>query len=285
MRLLSGQPGSFAAGLLLAYARPVQAVSGNVEIDLLFPQNDTYAPAPIIPVAWALQNSKLADYLQPEISFYIEPYGDTNNSTVAYGLFSMTWTDWESSDPYIEYGEALETLNTEGTWLLVWELSFARCAEFGEFDDDAFFGERDIDAVREGTWQWRVFTTKKGAKEPDLMAATHGDNCADAQNVTVGISDTRDVGDLYENGRPCPVVTEPAPSPTPCSATIWPEAASSISSYLTDRACIAQTDLPSWCPEPEEPEEDGGKRSLVVPSLAVSGAALMAAAVGSLGFL
>lgn len=246
----------------------MQAASGTAEIDLVFPQNDTYAPAHIIPVAFAFQNSELASYLQPTVVFRIYPY-DNYSHAIANGDFDMTWINWTSSDPYIEYGEALETLNTEGTWLLEWELSVTSCPSSG-----------DLKPTADTTRYQMVFTTKNGAKEPDLTAATNGDMCSGALNFTFKITDTLDSGDLFENGKPCAMLAETTPTPTPCAAKIEPSAASSISAYLTHRACAVQTDPASWCPEPK----DDGARGMVIPSLAMGGVAFLAAAVGGLGF-
>lgn len=104
--------------------------------------------------------------------------------------------------------------------------------------------------------------------------------CSGAQNLTFKITDTRDSGDVFENGKACAVLAETIPTPTSCAAKIEASAASSISAYLTQRACAVQTEPASWCPEPEE---DDGARGLVIPSLSVGGAAFLAAAIGELG--
>lgn len=275
MHLFSRHPSFLsygAAGFLLAYSRPIQAISGTVEVDLAFPQNDTYAPAIIFPVAFAFQNSELAGYLQPLVTYDIYPYqgnGSEGNST-ASGYYNMAWTNWTTSDPYIEYGGAVMTLDTEGTWLLVWVVHGSTCSASGP-----------LNAIAD-SWRYEmVFTTKKGAKKPDLVAATSGELCSRSLNLTFDITGTRDSGDLFENKKPCAVVAEAAPAPTPCAAKIEASAASSISSYLTYIACAVQTDPASWCPPPEK---DHGARSLVVPGLAVGGVAFLTMAIGGLGF-
>lgn len=261
---------SCAAGFLLACTGTVQAASGTVEIDLVFPHNDTYAPAHVFPVAFAFQHSELASYLQPRAIFRILRYGD-NYKAIANGDFDMSFVNLSSSDPYIEYGESLETLNSEGTWLLEWELSTSNCSSSG-----------DLSPTTNTTRDQMVFTTKKGAKAPDLTAATSEGMCSAALSHTFKITDTRDSGEPFENGKACPVLAEVTPAPTPCSAKINASAASSISSYLTNRACARPTVARDWCPAPKK---DDGPPGLVVPSLAVGGVALLAAAIGGLGFL
>lgn len=275
MHLYSRHPSfltCYAAGFLLAYSRLVQAISGTVEVDLVFPQNDTYAPAPVFPIAFTFRNSELAGYLQPQVFYTIYPYrgDDSEHDPAAVGDFDMAWANWTTSDPYIEYGAAV-TLDTEGTWLLLWDVEATTCSASGPLN------------ATTGYWSYEmIFTTKKGAKKLDLTASTSGELCSRSLNVTFDITGTRDSGNLFENKKPCAVVAEAAPAPTPCAAKIEASAASSISSYLTFRACVTQTVDPApWCPPPEK---DHGARSLVVPGLAVGGVTFLAMAIGGLGF-
>ncbi|KAK4042735.1 hypothetical protein C8A01DRAFT_44229 [Parachaetomium inaequale] len=264
---------------LLAWSANVQAASGTVEVDLVLPQNDTYAPAPIIPVAFAIQRSDLAAYLQPSLTFSILPYNNWSHS-LANGHYAMTWANFTSSDPYMQYGEALEVLNTEGVWMLIWQLDFAHCsAGTGVLN---ITGDHKLGRV--------VFTTKNGAKKPDLTAATTASSgedtssCPNDQAFAFNITETRDSGDFFENRQPCAVLAETTPAPSPCAVTIDTAAASSVSSSLTHLACRLQTGEPApWCPEPEKDAAAGG---VVVPRMAaVGGVACLAAAVGGLGFL
>lgn len=236
-------------------------------MDLVFPQNDTYAPEPIIPVAFAFQHSELAGYLQPSIAFSISPYGN-NSESIAGGYYDQTWTNFTSSDPYMQYGEGLEVLNTEGTWMLEWTLSITNYSSSGNL-------EFSRDSKRRRT----VFT-KNGAKKPDLTAATGEDTCSNAQGYVFKITETQDSGDHLDNGKPCAVLAETTPTPSPCGVKIEASAASSVSASLTDKACAVET--ASWCPEPDD---EGAAQSLVIPSLAVGGIAFLAAALSGLGFL
>ncbi|KAK4243340.1 hypothetical protein C7999DRAFT_18296, partial [Corynascus novoguineensis] len=241
----------------------------TVEIDLVFPQNDTYAPSPIIPVSFALQRSELSGYLQPRVGFSIFPYGNFSED-VADGFYYMTWANFSSADPYIQYGYALESLDSEGIWMLRWELDIAHCVASGDLNV---------------TWNHLngevVFTTKEGAKKPDLTAATQRETCSNDQGFAFEITETRDSGDSFENGKPCAVLAETTPTATPCAVTIDAPAASSVSSSMTSRACRIQATPTPWCPAPEEDAAVG----LGTSNLAVGGAACLAAAVGGLGFL
>ncbi|KFY33708.1 hypothetical protein V494_07391 [Pseudogymnoascus sp. VKM F-4513 (FW-928)] len=249
--------------LLACAATTVHAASGNLEIDLLFPQNDTYAPQHIIPIAFAIQNSSLAEFLQPHVNFVIYPYLNHTKSYV-YGYNDLTWANFSGRDPYMVYGTGLEALNTEGVWTLEWTVRASNC-----FTSN---GKQDY---RVNSTQKRItFTTKNGAKMPDLTAATGPDTCANADSQTFRIAETRDSGDTFENGKPCAVLEDATPMPSPCAVKIDSAAAASVSARMTNVACVVRNQ--SWCPEPVE---DGAGRGLVVPGLGVS-VALLAAAVG-----
>ena len=182
----------------------------------------------------------------------------------------MTWENLTSSDPYMLYGEALEVLNTEGTWLLEWELSVTNCSGSGD----------SLDFRQDTTRRRLAFSTKSGAKRPDLTAATSDGSCDNAQSSAFQIMDTRDAGDHFDNGKPCAVLAMTTPSASPCGVKIEASAASNVSASLTDRACAIET--ATWCPEPEE---GGSTHTVTVPGLAIVGAALFGVAAGELAFL
>ncbi|KFY30607.1 hypothetical protein V493_01801 [Pseudogymnoascus sp. VKM F-4281 (FW-2241)] len=255
-----------AAGLLLLACvdTTVQAASGNLEIDFVFPQNDTYSPQPIIPVAFAFQNSALAGFVQPRVDFIIIPYGNHTES-IASGYFDMKWANFTESDPYMQYGQALEVLNTEGVWELHWTLSVTNCSSTNG---------GNLEYTPNDMVQRVVFTTKNGAKKPDLTAATSADTCANAQAYAFTITETKDTGDFFDNRKPCAVMAETRPTPNPCAVQIDAAAAGNLSASMTARACAVTN--ATWCPEPK----DDGAHGLMVPSLAVASVAFLAAAVG-----
>ncbi|KFY17719.1 hypothetical protein V492_00444 [Pseudogymnoascus sp. VKM F-4246] len=256
--------GLFRCSLLLVCAvATVYAASGNLEIDLLFPQNDTYAPEQIIPVAFAIQNSALAGHLQPKVDFVMYPYLNHNKS-YAYGYNDLTWYNFSKSDPSIIYGEALDVLNTEGVWTLEWSTYTLMCSPNNDTEGyDYNFTKRQV-----------TFTTKNGAKRPDLTAATSPGSCANADTHILKVTDSRIAGDPFENNKHCAMLAETTPVPSPCAVKIDSAAAASVSARMTNRACVAINR--TGCPELDE---KGMGQGLVVPSLAV-GAAFLAAAVG-----
>ncbi len=271
MHLLSSRVVGGRAAALLACVAAVRAASGLVEVDLMFPQNDTYAPAPIIPVVWAIRGSDgLAAYLHPHLEYSIYPYGNFSDSLKnSWGIVDMTWTDFTSSNPYIVYGGSLEALNTEGIWTLDWGLKTAHCSASG-----------DPNATLEFNGGRVTFTTKNGAKKPDVASTSARDTCQ-GDGFAFDITSTRDSKKDFENGKPCAVLADTTPTPSACGIKIEASAASSISAYLTQRACTFNTAPATWCPLPDK----NMAGSSMVPRMVVGGAMCLAAAVGGLGFL
>ena len=60
-----------ASWLLAACMGTIINASDILEVDLLFPRNETYAPTNRFPVVFAFQNSKRARYLNPQISYIL----------------------------------------------------------------------------------------------------------------------------------------------------------------------------------------------------------------------
>ncbi|KFY12957.1 hypothetical protein V491_06581 [Pseudogymnoascus sp. VKM F-3775] len=256
-----------SVAVLLACSRTALAASGVVEVDLVFPQNDTYAPAHIIPIAFAFQNSDLAGSLQPSLAFTINPYGN-NTKAIVNGHFEMIWTNFTESNLFIQYGEALEGLNTEGAWALDWQLSVTNCSS----------SNTDLKFTTNSEMHHVVFTTKNGAKAPDVSAATGKDTCSKSQGVAFKITQTLDSGDKFDNGRPCAVLVDTTPVPNPCNVKIDAADAANISASFTAKACAIET--ASWCPK-----ADGANQNTLLSSVVIGGIAFLAVAVGGLGFL
>ncbi len=271
MQLLSSRVVGGRAAALLACVAAVHAASGLVEVDLMFPQNDTYAPTHLLPVVWAIRGTDgLAAYLHPHLEYSIYPYGNFSEKLEnSWGYYDETWTNFTSNDPYIEYGGALESLNTEGIWTLRWGLRTAHCSASGDLNASLTSNGGEV-----------TFTTKNGAQKPDVSGTLPRDTCQ-ADGFAFNITSTRDAKNVFENGKPCAVLAETTATPSACGVKIEASAASSISAYLTHRACTFNTAPATWCPPPDK----NMAGSLIMPSAVVGGVVCLAAAVGGFGFL
>ncbi|KAL7916963.1 hypothetical protein ACQKWADRAFT_317683 [Trichoderma austrokoningii] len=162
---------------------------GVFEVDLLFPRNETYAPNPLMPVVFALQNPTLAS---------------------VNGLIATVY--WEF-DPYLISRSINTIAYPEGFWTFAWSLRFFNCTETVEGQPQARNGFTTLNAKP------TVFTISKSGQATDLTAATSADKCNAAESFAFNVTAWG-----YQCG-----MLGPSPTADPCAAKIDSAAASSIS--------------------------------------------------------
>ncbi|RDW70661.1 uncharacterized protein DSM5745_08172 [Aspergillus mulundensis] len=240
--------------LAASLAALVCAVS-VVEVDLVFPRNETYSPTEAFPIVWAIQNSAKAQLLNPRVTYRINRWANSGEAFNNTGPIAVYEANLSSSDPYLfyQFHEAL----TPGQWWLTWQLHYQSC-DVEALTDHSPFGD---DGVLTHTSGWsRMFTisnsTSAPDKEVDLVAATADTSCPDDLNaVVINVTDTtmQSPPNLnWADRDTCAVTTNsnsgtPVHTPNPCGVSISPEMAASISANLTDRRCRAM-DAPDDCP-------------------------------------
>ncbi|EEQ31826.1 hypothetical protein McanMca71_007698 [Microsporum canis] len=243
-----------------------------VEVDMIFPRNETYAPTQLMPFVFAIQNFRVAKPLYLHFFYTLDqiPY---NKSTSAVGQRYLNYANYSSSDTYFLYDWTRKINTTEGTWELIWTWSADNCSQ-PKKDPESHLGSRiPLEVGSVGTRNILYFTTKHGAKQPDLVAATQDGTCGESRADTVNITEVMDVpwDDSYYKTQPsCAVLSTITPTPNPCRAKIDSVIASSISSAIQSTACIA-----SWNPIGSCPPESTSTRRAV--QFSAGGTALLAA--------
>lgn len=248
--------------------------TGVVELDLVFPRNETYNPSPLMPIIFSYRNIGLVPLLAPQITYEVWNYTNFSGHSVS---------DWQevpllngsSSDPYLQHSFYLFPFNTEGTWLLSAHFRWVNC-----FEDDTGLYPKTALTVNETDFRI-IFTTKGPSKQIDLVAATSDRNCSSPAGVAINITGTvytpvEDGG--YERPPLCPVVTPRQIMADSCAVTIDAAAASSISASMTSRVCNFPTGAPDEvdCP----PKEESAALRIVV-----GGATCLAFMLGALGYI
>lgn len=220
------------------------ALPATMEVDLVFPRNDTYAPSPHMPIVFAIQNAELAAPLNPTFFFEFIKYG-TNNSVGFNGELDTQNANFSSSDPYFVPASTSRLSNTdaEGTWVLLWDLSTMNCSR------DTWSGDVPTRGYRRQS-NSVVFTIKNGAQLPDLVAATSGDpdTCAKTKGFAFNVTD---IVSPYPEGRNSCAILSPNPPPAtqPCGVKIDAAASSSIAATLETARCKGLP-RPADCPAP-----------------------------------
>lgn len=225
----------------LATSGALAATKGNAEVDILFPRNNTFAPTPLMPVIFAVQNPAVAQLLNLRLDYRVIPYGHPN-ATTDYERVRLNALP-NNDTTFYTHDFVSEILSKEGTWEFFWKLRWNNCTSAR--DDQGTHFSRDTEEPVNSF----VFTTHKDGSKVDLSAMSSGDDCGKAQGIGFEVQDMLNVpppqnADLLTS---CAHVAIPAPTPTPCSASIASDAAESISSRITQAACLAATPVVS-CP-------------------------------------
>jgi hypothetical protein len=237
-------PSNHAVWLLLAIFinwASAQTFPSVVEVDLLFPRNDTYAPTALMPVVFAIQNPPVAEPLDLALEWRLYNLPDPNIAVDANGIIVKRYPTEYILGPYYEYSSFYDLTTLEGTWVLFWILYSDNCTQFPT-NASSFPGWPQEKTL--------IFTTKNGAQATDLVTATAGDVCNSAESFTFNVTGVEEVlvgsGNSITN---CAVVadTSPTPSANPCAAQLNATGASSILAFLTASACTLPSPLVS-CP-------------------------------------
>ncbi|KAL2820423.1 hypothetical protein BJX63DRAFT_380758 [Aspergillus granulosus] len=232
---------SQASWLLAASMGAIVNAVSVVEVDLVFPRNETYSPTQAYPFVFAVQNSEKAQLLNLRVSYRMNNWdnsSDTFHPITPYVYLERA--NLSSSDPYLSY-RFFSGLNP-GHWWLTWEVEYQSC------NVDA---ERSSDGLIHNSYSWsRMFTiansTSTPDREVDLVAATANDSCpGDMNAVAINVTDTtmQTIKSINWTGRDTCVVTtnstsgNPVHTPNPCGVSISPEVAASISANFTAQKC------------------------------------------------
>ncbi|KAL4886082.1 hypothetical protein BJY04DRAFT_213620 [Aspergillus karnatakaensis] len=245
--------------LAAAIGTAVNAVS-VVEVDLVFPRNETYAPTEDFPVVFAIQNSAKAELLNLVLSYSIMGADNFSERLLPTTPLwpDLMHTNLSISDPYLVYrfNDALKP----GHWLLTGQLDYQSC------DVEALTNpiQPVSGGIHSSVYRWsRMFTIANSTSAPhsevDLVAATKESDCPGDLNAhAINVTDTTMEADpSLNNARrtTCVVTTNstsgtPVHTPNPCGVSISPEMAASISANLTAHRCN-RSNPPDNCPVDE----------------------------------
>ncbi|CAK7212943.1 hypothetical protein SCUCBS95973_001631 [Sporothrix curviconia] len=226
----------------------------TVEVDLVFPRNETYAPSAVFPIVFAFQNAPFAPPLDP--TFVMDLWqGHDHNTTIYLNDISLGGTNFSAatSDAPLYVYTFATNLNTTNNgadaatqYNFVWSFGAGNCSVI---DGVTTLGGGFIDANI-------VFTiARDGGAAPDIAPgndtnSSSGSTCG-LSHLAFNLTGTLPVPDptKYDGHDTCAVFSDTTPTPVanPCAATADAAAASSIAAAMTSRACAVQSPLIS-CP-------------------------------------
>lgn len=268
--VFASTPISLLAALLLC-ARQASCGGINfpatVEVDLIFPLNNTYAPSALFPIVFAFQNASLVASLDPAFDLII--WHGVSTSNPYRPDISLAATNFTNETTYVYTYVTNINTTTSGApapYLLSWSFSAGNCSNTdGALTLGGGFRTNSTE-----------FTIQSGAQAPDLGSSAL--SCAGASNFAFNVTEVLDVPDpsQYDGHNTCAVFsdTQPLVSGNPCAANPNAVAQSSISAALTATACAAATPVVS-CPA----SHNAASRGLNPRYMAVMGGVAAAAAV------
>lgn len=262
---------------------PTPTSPQTVEVDLIFPRNETYAPISLMPMVFAIQNFRVAKSLLLKFDYTLEqvPYIKTKP---LYGISDLKYTNYSGSRNHFQYAWTTKLNNTEGTWLFTWTLRALNCSQPTEADPEDPGPQKPLHLETVIMSNSVYFTTTHGAKQPDLVAATQDGACAESQADTMNITGILDVpwSDSYWGSQSaCPLLSTVTPTANPCGVKIDSSAASSISYVIQSSACLSAVTPTVACP----PGVETANSAHHAEQFLVSVAGLFAATLGWLIFL
>lgn len=238
---------------------------GTVEVDLIFPRNETYAPSPVLPLVFAFRNAKPGVLLSPRITFTIWDRNNMSNAVVGESL-EVDKANMSTNDPYFLYLGSTK-FNVEGKWQLTWTLVWYSCKD-----------ERGNGIATNLTDNSMIFSTKNAAPQVDLVAASNDDKCSSSTNVALDITGTASVPNTVQwpGGETCAVVAGSETQPDPCRVKVDSAAASSMSASMTAQICDGLAP-PAAVGCPKDDNKKNSAQRLLVGVIACVGAGLGAA--------
>jgi hypothetical protein len=235
----------------------------KVEFNVVFPRNETYAPATLFPIVFAVQNYPAAAvstmlFIDYRLSHYPSGKIVERSQVVLDHLDDLDpRSNTSAADPYyaVVWTNLLSSTNGSGQYALQWEFSHHNCS--GDFP--AAY-EADFGPASHGAY-FELFTVAADGKQPDVAAEPH--TCPHWYSAAIEINGTTPVLQpaverwQFNDGRSvCAVVSETPPPADPCAARIDESAAAAISARMTASACGAIIPaLTSGCPSPTQTQE------------------------------
>lgn len=225
--------------LLAAVAANAPQYPTTLEVDIVFPRNDTYAPVYAFPLVVAIQNNYLSQFLKFDMTMlWAIFHADNRTNWIKLGSFQTKPPT--SDDPRYLVSATTKLNNTEGRFRIEWMVVMGNCSITNVNASSTSTVDSQYIDYTTNTY----FTLQNAAQPPDLVAATISDTCASIEALVLNIMGATPLpgvppipGLSPTEQLQCPVFGNATTSPTPCSAQLNQTQAASISASATAVAC------------------------------------------------
>ncbi|KAJ5522065.1 hypothetical protein N7527_006180 [Penicillium freii] len=235
--------------LAAAWALPAAAVTfpQTVEVDLIFPRNETYAPSEVFPIVFAFQNAALIPSLDPsfDINLWVNVEHNTSILPANIDLTAVNFSSAAVGDQPLYVYTFATNLNTTNNgadavtlYNLVWAFGAGNCSG-DDRSATTFGGGFESSNV--------IFTIAQSGAAPEISnnasTSTNASACTGLSHLAFNVTGTLPVADTrkWDGHNTCAVFSDTTPTPvgSPCAATADASAAASISAAATSKACAA----------------------------------------------
>ncbi|KAK4195985.1 hypothetical protein QBC40DRAFT_288050 [Triangularia verruculosa] len=223
--------------------------SSMMQIDLVFPRNETYTTDERMPVVFSIRNAQLGPLLQPSIEYKVRNRSDLGQDGPSNNHLFLN-TNWTDHEPYFAY--TFINMTAEGTFQMFWASSWAFCNQTGD----------RTKLVRDHAAELLSFTIKKDAPATNLLDLTPSvHSCNTSPGVSISISNTTAVQPFPNRGS-CALMDPFNPvgvSLDPCGVTIDKSTAQRIQDDQRERLCsVLNPNRPADCTEKKNAAQLGG---------------------------
>ncbi|KAK4641518.1 hypothetical protein QC761_0074880 [Podospora bellae-mahoneyi] len=240
---------------LLGVLGAVAQAANVMEVNLVFPRNETYTTDQQMPVIFAIRNAHLGPLLKPTVRYLIYNNSDLGQSMPQHEhqFLNASWTDHE---PYFVY--TFLNMTVEGSYRVLWITSWAHCNGTG--DRMRFISDDKTELLD--------FTIQKDTPATDLVALTlpgRGQACNASPGVTISITNDTLAAPFPHNGN-CAVMDPVTPvdaSSDPCQLSIDEATAERIQTTIQERLCSGLiSERPADCPVNENAAQPGAAQGM-----------------------
>ncbi|KAJ2984422.1 hypothetical protein NUW58_g6067 [Xylaria curta] len=169
--------------LLAAVAANALQYPTTLEVDIVFPRNDTYAPVHAFPLVIAIQNNSLSQFLKFNMTMLWAIF-HADNQTGWIELGSFQANPPTSDDPRYLVSATTKLNNTEGRFRMNWMVVTSNCS----ITNVNASGNSTVDSHYIEYATNTYFTLQNAAQPPDLVAATSSDTCASIEALVLNIT-------------------------------------------------------------------------------------------------
>ena len=243
-------------------ANAERKLPADLQVELLFPRNETYAPTQLFPIVFGIKNLDAVWPLDLKIWAQIQQLNWPENITEPYwttlpiSLYSddLKKAVGEAPDThYFHYPAVNMTNGTTGNFMILWEAVLpAQCfanSTDPEDDDGGYGWSNSPDGYASRGIQ---FSTAPGAQLPDIEALV--DSCPELDSENSVAFRITEVRKTYGEGKTCPVLDTDV-KPTKCAfKSAAKELAANVSAaMLHEMRCEEGTwqTIKSPCPREE----------------------------------